>query len=67
MVKDNLTIIKKFPENFRFQLTQEKYEILRSQIATLEKQKIQINKVYFLMDIFSQRLLYEKYSSLQYW
>ena len=30
---------KKFPENFRFQLTQEKYEILRSQIATLEKQK----------------------------
>ena len=39
MVKDNLTIIKKFPENFRFQLTQEKYEILRSQIATLEKQK----------------------------
>ena len=39
MVIDNLTIIKKFPENFRFQLTQEKYEILRSQIATLEKQK----------------------------
>ena len=38
-MKDNLTIIKKFPENFRFQLTQEKYEILRSQIATLEKQK----------------------------
>ncbi len=39
MVKDNLTIIKKFPENFRFQLTQEEYEILRSQIATLRLDK----------------------------
>jgi len=27
--------IERFPENFRFQLTQEEYEILRSQIVTL--------------------------------
>ncbi len=27
--------IKRFPENFRFQLSEEEYEILRSQIATL--------------------------------
>jgi len=31
--------IKRFPENFRFQLTDEEYEILRSQIATLRLDK----------------------------
>ncbi len=31
--------IEKFAENFKLQLTQEKYEILRSQIVTLKKQK----------------------------
>jgi len=34
MVKDNLTIIKKFPENFRFQLTQDEYDNLRFQNGT---------------------------------
>lgn len=28
--------IERFPENFRFQLTEEEYKILRSQIATLK-------------------------------
>ncbi len=39
MVKDNLTIIKKFPENFRFQLTQEKYENLKVANCDLRKTK----------------------------